>query len=174
MDCVTHKPPRNRYHTAMAIALTLLLQDLWYEPSLRGWDSAAELVCYYQLDPQNRHSHPLSLELSLSQPLSWMLLGATSSVSCWIQKVLELIASPSVWANTVGTFALLPLQHYPAVTGDTGTCGALGLQDDDEMSWAGKDLSWEVPAMGQAAVNEAGVLLWISRFRRIHALMELV
>lgn len=72
MDCVTHKPPRNRYHTAMAIALTLLLQDLWYEPSLRGWDSAAELVCYYQLDPQNRHSHPLSLELSLSQPLSWM------------------------------------------------------------------------------------------------------
>lgn len=65
-----------------------------YETSPRGWYSAAELVCYYQLDPQNSHPHPLSLELSLSQPLSWMLLGAMASVSYWIQEVLELTARP--------------------------------------------------------------------------------
>lgn len=95
MDCVTHKPSRNGYHTAVAISLNLLLYRMFgYETSPRGWYSAAELVCYYQLDPQNSHPHPLSLELSLSQPLSWMLLGAMASVSYWVQKVLELTARP--------------------------------------------------------------------------------
>lgn len=92
----------------MAIPLNLLLWDHWCETSPRAWDRAAEFVCCCQLDPQNSHSHPLSLELSLSQSLSWKLLGAMASVSCWIQKVLELTASPSVWENTAGclTFCL--------------------------------------------------------------------
>ena len=150
MDCVTRSPLDSPGQEGVGATRpwrypsTFSHRIFGHETSSRGWDRAAGLATCAATSwtPQNSHSHA-SLELSLSQPLSWILLGATTNISCWIQKVLKM--TPRLRCLSKRSWCICPSCASQLSQGTLALVGPMGCRvmlQRAERDLAGKFLRW--------------------------------